>query len=166
MNVDLIRRITLFVVLCLAQVLVLNHIHLFDCATPLLYVYFIISFRRHYPRWAMLLWAFCMGLLLDVFSNTPGVTSASLTLLAFVQPHLLASFVPHESADDLLPNIATLGVPKFSWYSLFCILAFSIVFFTLEMFSFFDPLQWLLNVVGSTVITFLLVFVIDNVRSR
>ena len=166
MNADLIRRISLFAVLCLAQVLVLNHIHLFGCATPLLYVYFIISFRRHYPRWGLLLWGFCMALLLDTFSNTPGVTTASLTLLSFVQPYLLASFIPHESAEDLQPSIATLGVAKYAWYSLFSILLFSVVFFSLEMFSFFDPLQWLLNVCGSALITFLLVFVIDNVRSR
>ena len=30
MNVDLLRRGALFVILCLAQVLVLNHIHLFS----------------------------------------------------------------------------------------------------------------------------------------
>ena len=149
MNVDLLRRGALFVILCLAQVLVLNHIHLFSCATPLLYVYFIISIRRHYPRWGLLLWGFCMGLLLDTFSNTPGVTAASLTLLSFVQP-----------------SIATLGVSKYTWYSFFSILLFCVVFFSLEQFSFFDPIQWLLNVGGSTLLTFLLVFVIDNVRGR
>lgn len=166
MNVDLLRRGALFVILCLAQVLVLNHIHLFSCATPLLYVYFIISIRRHYPRWGLLLWGFCMGLLLDTFSNTPGVTAASLTLLSFVQPYLLASFIPREAAEDLKPSIATLGVSKYTWYSFFSILLFCVVFFSLEQFSFFAPIQWLLNVGGSTLLTFLLVFVIDNVRGR
>lgn len=166
MNVDLLRRVALFVILCLTQVLVLNHIHLFGCATPLLYVYFIISIRRNYPRWGLLLWGFCMGLLLDMFSNTPGVTAGALTLLAFLQPHLLGFFIPREAAEDLQPSISMLGVAKFAWYSLFCTLLFSIVFFSLEQFSFFDPLQWLLDVAGSTLITFLLLFVIDNVRSR
>ena len=46
MAIDLIKRITLFVSLCLVQALVLNQIHLFDCATPLLYVYFKIG-RAH-----------------------------------------------------------------------------------------------------------------------
>ena len=160
MNVDLLRRGALFVILCLAQVLVLNHIHLFSCATPLLYVYFIISIRRHYPRWGLLLWGFCMGLLLDTFSNTPGVTAASLTLLSFVQPYLLASFIPREAAEDLKPSIATLGVSKYTWYSFFSILLFCVVFFSLEQFSFFDPIQWLLNVGGSTLLTFLLVIIV------
>ena len=158
MNVDLLRRGALFVILCLAQVLVLSHIHLFSCATPLLYVYFIISIRRHYPRWGLLLWGFCMGLLLDTFSNTPGVTATSLTLLSFVQPYLLASIIPREAAEDLKPTNATLGVSK---YLLFCGVSFSV-----EPFRLFDPSQWLLNVGGSTLLTFLLVFVIDNVRGR
>ena len=166
MNVDLLRRLALFVILCLAQVLVLGQIHLFGCATPLLYVYFIISIRRHYPRWGLLLWGFCMGLLLDTFSNTPGVAAGSLTFLAFVQPYLLSFFIPRESAEDLSPRITTLGPAKYAWYSLISKLIFCILFFTLEQFSFFDPVEWLLNVRGSTLITFLLVFVIDNVRSR
>ena len=39
MGLDLLRRLTVFIGLCLAQTLVLNHIHLFGCATPLLYIY-------------------------------------------------------------------------------------------------------------------------------
>lgn len=62
MNIDFFKRLLLFLVLLLAQVLVLNHIHLFDCATPLIYVYFVISFQRGYPRWAILVYSFLLGL--------------------------------------------------------------------------------------------------------
>ena len=58
MNIDFLKRLLLFVVLLLVQVLVLNHIHLFDYATPLLYIYFVISFNRNYPKWAILVWSF------------------------------------------------------------------------------------------------------------
>lgn len=34
MDIAFLRRLLLFVILLLAQVLVLNHIHLFDYATP------------------------------------------------------------------------------------------------------------------------------------
>lgn len=49
MNIDFFKRLLLFLALLLVQVLVLNNIHLFDCATPLLYVYFVVSFQRGYP---------------------------------------------------------------------------------------------------------------------
>ena len=42
---ETVNRITMFVVLLLVQVLILNHIHLFQIATPMLYVYFVVTFR-------------------------------------------------------------------------------------------------------------------------
>ena len=80
MNFELIKHIILFVLLLLGQALVCNHIHLFDCATPFLYVYFVLMFRINYPRWGILAWAFVMGLGVDVFSNTPGVAAPCLEI--------------------------------------------------------------------------------------
>ena len=48
---ELFSRIIWFIVLCVVQALVLNHIHLFGFAIPLLYVYFVMLFRRNTPRW-------------------------------------------------------------------------------------------------------------------
>ena len=73
MNLDWVKTLSFFIVLLLVQVLVFNHIHLFGYATPLLYVYFVLSARRGFPKWALLLWAFLLGLSVDVFSNTPGL---------------------------------------------------------------------------------------------
>ena len=86
MNIEVIRHFFTFLILCLVQALVLNHINLLGCATPLLYVYFIMLFRRNFPKWAILLWSFFIGLCLDVFSNTPGVAAASSTFLGLLQP--------------------------------------------------------------------------------
>ena len=74
MTTDVINRIVGFVVLCLVQALVLNHIHIFGFATPLLYVYMVLQFRRNYPKWGILLWSFLLGMVIDTFSNTPGVS--------------------------------------------------------------------------------------------
>lgn len=164
MSVDSLKKVLWLLVLTLAQVLVLNHIHLFGCATPLLYVYFIIMFRRNYPRWAMLLWGFALGFLIDIFANTPGVTCGTLTLAAFVQPYILRPFIPRDSADDMEPTMRTLGTAQYCYYALLMVFLFCVVFFTLEMFSFFNILLWLECIGGSTVITFLLVLVIENLR--
>ena len=81
MAIELLNRLIMFVALWLAQVLILNRIHLFDVATPLLYVFFVITFRRSSPKWQFLLWCFALGLLIDVFSNTPGLAAGSMTLM-------------------------------------------------------------------------------------
>lgn len=70
MVIDFLRKLLLLAVFCLAQVLVLNHIHLFGVATPLLYAYFVLMFRADYPRWGIIMWSFVLGVVLDMFSNT------------------------------------------------------------------------------------------------
>ncbi len=165
MNIDFLWRLLLFVVLLLAQVLVLNHIHLFDCATPLLYVYFVLTFKRGYPRWGVLVWSFLMGLAVDVFSNTPGLAASSMTLVALLQPYALELFVPRDSAEDLRPGVRSLGVGKYLVYTLLLTMVYCLAFFTIETFTFFNWQRWALNVAGSTLLTMLLVIVVDNMRN-
>ena len=162
--IDEIRRAALFLTFVLVQVLVLNHIHLFGCVTPLLYVYFVILFPRNYARWALLLWSFSMGLAIDIFSNTPGMASASLTLVALVQPYMLNLLVNREAADDLRPGIKTLGEVNFFYFAGVLILLHCLCFFSLEAFSFINTLRWLGCVGGSILLTFILVYAIDNLR--
>ena len=94
-----------FVVFCLLQVMILNHIHLFGFITPLFYVYFLLSFEYNYPRWGILLWAFVMGVILDTFTNTPGVAAASMTFVAFIQPYFLELFVGSDASDDTSASV-------------------------------------------------------------
>lgn len=164
MNTEVIRRFFTFIILCLVQVLALNHVELFGCATPLLYVYFIMQFRKGFPKWALLLWSFSLGICIDIFSNTPGVAAASATFLGFLQPYLLNLFVPRDSADDILPTMKSLGVARYVYFTIISVLVFNILFFTLEIFSFSGWLNWAWNICGSTLLTVILILVIENVR--
>ena len=166
MNVDFFRRLLLYTVLILAQVLVLNHIHLFGYATPLLYIYFVISFRRNYPKWAILLWSFMLGLTVDGFSNTPGVAASAMTFAGLIQPYLLELFMQRDSEDDFQPSIQTMGLASYTYFSMWLPLIYCGIFFTVETFTFFNWLQWILNIVASTIISLLLIVVIDNLRRK
>lgn len=166
MNIDFLYRLLLFVVLLLVQVLVLNHIHLFGYATPMIYVYFIITFARNYPKWGILVWSFCLGLCVDVFSNTPGVAALSMTTTAVLQPYLLDLFMQRDSETDLLPSFSTLGVSRYVYYVLLMTVIYCLLFFTVETFTFFNCLQWALSVSGSTVLSVILILVVDNLRKR
>ncbi|MGM9697755.1 MAG: rod shape-determining protein MreD [Prevotella sp.] len=166
MTTNIINRIVTFVVLCLVQSLVLNHIHIFGFATPLLYTYMVLEFQRNYPKWAILLWCFMLGIVIDTFSNTPGVTSASLLIIGAIQPYFFEMFLQRDSAEDLSPSITTLGISKYIFYATTLVLLHCLVFFTLETFNFFNWLQWLKCVCGSTVITVILVITIESVRKK
>nr|WP_314697442.1 rod shape-determining protein MreD [uncultured Prevotella sp.] len=166
MNIDFLKRLLWFTVLVMVQVFVFNHIHLFAVATPLLYIYFILLFPRNYPQWAIMLWAFIMGLTIDVFTNTPGITAGSLTLLAALQPFVLHLFIPRDSSENFQAGLDTLSVPQYTWYVFILTIIYSFIFFSLEMFSFFNVVEWLQCIGGSTLLTLVLILVVENLRRR
>ena len=143
MNLDFLHRLIAFIILALVQGLVLNHVHLFDVATPMVYVFFVLTFRRNSFRAGMLIWSFLLGLIVDIFSNTPGVGAASMTLMAFIQPYLLFLIMPRDSAEDMEVSMTTLGMARFTYFTLIVSFLFCLVFFTLEVFSFNHWLYWL-----------------------
>lgn len=164
MSIDLLKGISFFAMLLLVQVLVFNHIHLFGFATPLLYVYIMLLFRRNFPKWAILVCDFLAGLCVDIFSNTPGLSAASMTLIALLQPYVLMLFLPRESADDLQPSIRSLGAMSFFNYAFILVFIYCVTFFSLEAFNFFNWVQWLKCIGGSTILTLILLFAIENLR--
>jgi rod shape-determining protein MreD len=156
----------MFVVLLVVQVLVLNHVWLLNVATPLLYVYFAITFPRNTEKGEVLGWCFFLGLLIDIFSNTPGLAAGTLTLIGMTQTYLVELFVPRDSVENLEVSAATLGWGKFSMLSGILTLIYCLLFFILETFNFFDWQLWILRAVFSTVLTLLLMLAIESVRSR
>jgi rod shape-determining protein MreD len=166
MATDIMKQAGLFLLFLAAQVLVLGRIHLFHCATPLFYVYFVTMFARNYPKWALLLWGFFLGLLVDVFYNTPGLAAGSLVLIAAIQPYWLELFAPHDSADSFEPSLRTLGPTKYVWYLIPLVSLYCVVFFSLEFFNLSDMKHWAMCVVGSTIITLLLIFTFEIARGK
>ena len=164
MLLDTLQRLLIFFLLVLVQGLVLNRIQLFHCATPLLYVYFIIIFPLNYPKWAMLVWGFLLGLCIDMFSNTPGLAAASTTFIAALQPYLLQLFIPRDADEHVRSSAATLGFGKFATLATILVILFYLVFFALEAFSFYDWQQWLLCVGGSALLTLILIFALESLR--
>lgn len=166
MALDTLKRVIIFLALCLAQALVFNRMQLFDCATPLLYVYFIIKFPLDYPKWAILLWSFSMGLVIDMFANTPGVACTSLTLVGALQPYLLQPFLPREPEANHHSSVAALGWGKFFMLAFLLTLVHCLLFFALEAFSFFNWQHWLECVGGSLALTILLIMTLETARSH
>ena len=166
MKIELINRLVMFFVLFVVQVLVLNHIHLFGVGVPLLYVYFAITFRRNFPKWLVLVSCFLLGLVIDIFSNTPGLAASAMTLVGLAQVYLIELIVPRDSAEDMESSIKALGMAKFATLSALLTVLYCLVFFALEAFNFFNVLLWLAQSFVSTVLTMILILAIESVRSR
>lgn len=159
---DFVKRLIHFVLLILLQVLVLNHIHLFHYATPLLFVYFLMRFPFGYPRWAVLLWGFFMGIILDMFTNTPGVTASAMTIMALITPYIMRLFVSKEDYIADPPSLKSMGIESYYKYAATYILISNVIFFTFEMFNLVHFGEWILRILCSSVITLLFALILEN----
>ena len=149
--------------LALLQVLILNRICLFGYVTPLFYIWMIIRFDSAMKRSAILLWAFFLGLIIDLFSGTPGLNAASATLLAMFQPGIVKLFVPLDRHDVLVPCSATMGGRPFAGYLLLMITLHHSVYFILRSIPLGDLRMLGPMVVFSALLTFVFMLVTDHV---
>lgn len=161
MNSCFLLRLTRFFILLFVQVLVCNHIHLFNYITPLVIGYMVVCFRRNASRTGMLLWGFSIGLLFDMFSNTAGMAAASCTLIAMIQPAMLAMFTPHDAEDDFTPSILSLGFWNYTFYVFLLMLVLHGVFYLLDAFTLADGVLTILSIVGGATMTTVIIIGIE-----
>ena len=162
---ELIHLLQLVALVAL-QALVFNHMHLFGYATPLVYVCFLLYFPLNYSRCGILLWGFAAGLLTDIFSNTPGVGTASTTLVAMILPVLLQAMAPKDCVEDMMPNFHTMGYGNYARFFIILIVVHHLLFFALESFSYFNPLHLLLSCGSSIALTTSIVWAIEHLLNR
>lgn len=164
MIVNYIHRVGWFVGLVLLQVLVLNNVHIAGYATPFLYVYFILKFPSGTSRNELMIWAFLLGLTIDIFSDTPGMNAAAAVLLAFVRPTLLRLFTPRDTLDSIIPSLRTMGAFSFLKYAVTSVFVHLLVLLTIESFSFSGIPLLLLRVVACTLLTVTCIMAIEGIR--
>lgn len=159
-------RFLWFIFLLLVQVLIFNHILLFNYALPLPYIFLLLILPAATPRWLYLLTGFLLGLSIDLFNNTPGLAAASMTFLGLTTPWFLQMYTPKDfkNDDNLLPSINSLERGPFIRYALTATFFYCLIFFSIEAFNFFDLKTWALKIICSSVLTFLLILSFEFIR--
>ena len=166
MIITYIHRIGWFIGLVLLQVLILNSVPIAGYATPFLYIYFILKFSSGTSRNELMLWAFFFGLIIDIFSDTPGMNAAATVLLAFLRPTFLRLFVPRDTLDTLVPAVRTMGISPFLKYLVASVLVHHGMLLTLEFFSFAHIGALLLRIVTSTLLTVACIMAVEGIRKK
>lgn len=166
MLINYLHKIGWFIGLVLLQVLILNNVHIAGYATPFLYIYLILKFESDTPRNALMLWAFFLGLAVDVFSDTPGMNAAATVLLAFLRPTFLRLFVPRDTLDTLVPAIRTMGILPFLKYLVVSVLIHHGLLLTLGFFSFAHIGTLLLRIAASTLLTVTCIMAVEGIRKK
>ena len=162
----ILTRIAWFVGLALIQVLIFNKICLFGLGTPFVYVYFILAMDRDINHNVLMVMAFMLGLVVDVFYNTPGVNASASVLVAFLRPNLLRLFTPRDEFDSFEPGIHVMGIWPYVRYAFIVVLLHHAALFFLEAFSFARIGFLLLRILCSTLLTVLLLVSIEFIRHK
>tara|TARA_B000000565_G_C23653015_1_gene327400 strand:- start:25 stop:534 length:510 start_codon:yes stop_codon:yes gene_type:complete len=144
----------------LIQILLLNNIQFFRYINPLVYLILIITLPQDTEKWFIILYAFFIGILLDLFEGNMGLNSSSLVFIAFVIPYLHKFLIPRNSIDgkDKL-NLQVLGLKIFSIYALSVIFLHHTFLFALENFSINGIIFLLFKVLLSSIITFIIIII-------
>lgn len=164
----MLRGFFYFVVLVLIQVLVLNNIHFLRVATPFLYLYFILKMPVGTSRTNVVFFSFLIGLVIDIFSNTPGMHAAACTLAGFIREPLIRLFMGKDLPEGIFPSYKTFGYGGFFRYTLSFVVIHHVTLFLIESLTFFDPLFLALRIGASVVTTTLLICTIEafNIESQ
>ena len=166
MVINYLHKIGWFIGLVLLQVLILNNVHIAGYATPFLYIYLILKFESETPRNALMLWAFFLGLTVDIFSDTPGMNAAATVALAFLRPTFLRLFVPRDTLEITIPSVKSMGMVPILKYLVVSVFIHHAILLTIEFFSFAHIGTLLLRIVASALLTVTCIMAIEGVKKK
>lgn len=161
MNSVFLIRLARMVTLLAAQVLVLNNVHMFGYATPLLIGYMMVCLHSGTPRVSALLWGFAIGLSFDMFSNTAGMAASACTLVAMIQRPVLGFFEPHDAGENFVPSYRSLGFWTYTLYVTILMFVLHCVFYMLDAFSLSNIKLTMMAVLGGTLLSTVLVMIAE-----
>lgn len=165
MIVSTLKRMGWALLLLAIQVLVLDQVHPWGYGAPLLCPLLVITLPLGTSRSEALLWGFGIGFVADIFAGTAGISSAAMTLIAFIQPPLLEVMVPRDSEEELLPSFSTMGRWNYLQFIALLLLLHHIIYFALEGFSYFHIEDIAISMGVSYAASLLLIILVEHIRN-
>lgn len=154
---EVIKHIIRFIVLLVIQTLVLNQLEIGLGIQMMVYPLFIILLPFELGIIAILVIAFAMGIAIDAISNTYGLHTSALLLLAYLRPLIFKMFSPRDGYDSLKEgNMYEMGPRWFIYVYGILLFIHHLWFFTLEIFRIDDFFFILQKVLLSLPLSFLL----------
>ncbi|MBW6502587.1 MAG: rod shape-determining protein MreD [Bacteroidales bacterium] len=156
---SLLRYGLIFIALILLQLLVMNNIQFSGYVNPYIYVMIILLIPVEISAWLLLIIAFLTGLLIDIFSGSPGMHASATVLAGFVRPFVLRIISPRDGYESgATPSMLTYGFRWYLLYSVIIVVVHHTALFYLEVFRFADFFRTLTRVFLSSLfsVTFIL----------
>lgn len=147
----------MFFSLVLVQVLIFNQVQFSGFFNPYVYLLFIILLPLSTPRYAVLILAFVLGLIIDVFSNSLGVHSAATVFAAYLRPLVIRIISNREDDKSDYPGLNQNKLAWFINYVLIMVVLHHTVLFYLEVYTFANFLNTLYRVILSSLFSIIII---------
>lgn len=135
-RVNIIR----FILLVVTQVFIFNFFGINWNAIPFVEIYiyplFILLLPLRTPQNALILMSFFIGLVIDVFNNSPGVNAGAATLIGFLRPYVIYYLQPRGGYKvNISPTIVSI---TFRWFASYAAIMMFIYCFTISLLDIFQ----------------------------
>jgi len=162
---SILRFGLIFIILVILQVLLFNNIQFSGYINPYIYIIFVLLLPVEIPSWLLLILSFSLGMIIDLYSGSPGMHSSATVLAGFVRPYVLRFISPRDGYEPgANPSMLIYGFRWFLLYSLIIVFIHHTALFYLEVFRFADFFRTLLRVMLSSLFTVFFVLIIEFYR--
>lgn len=147
-----------FFLVIIAQIFVLNYIHLFGCVNAYLYLLALLTLPFEVPRWIQYIIGFVTGFIIDMFTMTYGIHASACTLMMFIRPYLVIALNGRKT--DNVTDKPMPGIKEFRWllaYTVILVFAHQLEAVMLETFTFRHFWKTILVIIGNTVLSSLVI---------
>ncbi len=164
---SLIKNTGLFVLFLVIQLFLMNNIQFSGYVNPYIYILFIILLPFDIPTWLLLILAFISGLIVDLFSGTPGLHTSASVMAAFMRPYVLSLVAPRDGYElGGSPGIKVYGFRWFLLYVSIIVLIHHFTLFYIEVFSFSYFFRTLARVIVSSLFSIVFIMIIQALLIR
>ena len=120
--------------------------------SPIIISFFILKMKLDTTILRLLVYAFVLGFITDIFRNTLGLNTSVLLIITFLKPTFLYSISSKEDIEnDVELNMFTMGFLRYLLYFGISIFTYHLLFFLLEQFSFNNLLILFLRAIVNTI---------------
>lgn len=138
------------------QVLVLNNINIGGLINPYIYPLLLIVLPFEIAGWALLFFAFILGLSIDFFSGSFGFHTFAAVFLAGIRPSVVKTLSLGKFDQDSALNIKQQGYLASTIFIGILIFIHHFVYFIVESFSYSGFGYTLLRIILSTIVSIIL----------
>jgi hypothetical protein len=151
------------------QLFVLNNVPpLHQFIVPYFYFVFLLWLPFKITRTALLFVAFAVGYVTDMFYKTPGLHLAACVLIAYVRPPFIQLLLPKEATEwgNEEPTRKTMGQVPYMTYVIIMTLIHHFYLILLEWLQFGSFFYFSGKLIGTSLISVLLIMIADLLFNR